>query len=373
MIWLADAVLRREPHDAEFEISIFGPGKGEAIAVHLGGGDWITVDSCRDQTTGENAVLTYFSEIGVDPATALRLVVGTHAHDDHIAGISEIYAAACSAQFVTSRAVTSTEFYATLEADADIEKQLRQAVRKEYRKVFTEVESRGKLSDGRRPMLSAWEQRELWSRPETDQHASARVLALSPSEDAVDRSLAILAEGSARADSRRRLSAGDPNEYAVALWVEVGDVAILLGADLVIGPEGCGWKAVLQTHIVETKASIHKVPHHGSPNAHHAPVWSRLLTPDVISLLAPFRAGTNPRPNPSDVSRIVGLSGAAYSTAKVGMPAQGRATRKTQATLAGLALNVREPYGQVGHVRARRDGGDSEWVVEVFAPGLQLH
>lgn len=367
---LARRIANDPPAPDEIEVSIFGPGKGEAIAVHLGNSQWITVDSCRDQSTKQNPTLEYFSRIGVEVARDVRLVVGTHAHDDHIAGISEIFAAARDAQFVTSTALTSTEFYASVVADADIESQLRQSVRAEYRKVILEARDRGKFPDGRRPILKALEQKELWSRSADRDVPYSRVVALSPSDEAIDRSMELLRQGSARVDSRRRLSVGDPNEYAVALWIEIGDVSVLLGADLITGPKDCGWNAVLTSHSPATKASMHKVPHHGSINAHHPDVWSELLDSEVISLMAPFRAGRTMLPTQSDIERVASRSSETYLTAKPGVPTATDSVRKTKAALSGIATDVREPYGQVGHVRARHNAGG--WTVETFAPAYAI-
>lgn len=364
--------LAAPPASDELEVSIFGPGKGEAIAVHLGGGDWITVDSCRDQTSGRHALLQYFDQIEAEASSRVRLVVGTHAHDDHVAGLAELHAAASNAQFVTSTALTSTEFFAAVAADAAIEAQLRQSVRREYREILAQVSARGLLGDGRRPLVRAIEQRELWARPASNALPPARVLALSPSDEAITRSLRYLAEGTAKASERKRLAAGDPNEYAIALWVEVGDSSALLGADLLVGPDGCGWRAVLDSHRPATRASLHKVPHHGSPNAHHPRVWSSLLEPEVVSILAPFRAGRTPRPDVADVARIVNLSSAAYSTAGAKAPAPSKSTKRARASLQGVAQNVRDPYAQPGHVRARRRAGAQEWSVELFSQALQL-
>jgi len=36
------------PAADEIEVTLFGPGYGEAIAVHLGEGAWLLVDSCID-------------------------------------------------------------------------------------------------------------------------------------------------------------------------------------------------------------------------------------------------------------------------------------------------------------------------------------
>lgn len=169
-------------------------GRARQIAVHLGAGDWITVDSCKDQTTGENSLLSYFDQIKVVPSQQVALLVGTHAHDDHVAGISEVYAAASRAQFVSSSALTSKEFFASVEADADIDEQLGQSVRGEYRRVLDEAKSRARKSPELIHLKRAIEQRELWKRTATTLVPSARVVALSPSDLAATRSLQLIAE-----------------------------------------------------------------------------------------------------------------------------------------------------------------------------------
>jgi glyoxylase-like metal-dependent hydrolase (beta-lactamase superfamily II) len=88
-----------------FEVSLFGPGKGESIVVHLGARRWIVVDSCRDQRSGEVAALKYLRGIGVDLAAEVLAVVATHAHDDHFAGIADIVEACSQAIIVTSQAL----------------------------------------------------------------------------------------------------------------------------------------------------------------------------------------------------------------------------------------------------------------------------
>lgn len=358
------------PRLDEVEVSIFGPGKGEAIAVHLGGGDWITVDSCRNQLTQGHATLEYFERIGVDPAQ-IRLVVGTHAHDDHVAGIADLYSAASTAVYVTSPALTSEEFLAEIVRDEELDALLNQAVLREYRAVFAEALRRARGADT--PSLRhAIQQLVLWSRPAAPGLPAARVVSLSPSDRSVRKSMENLAKGTAQEGERRKLKAGDPNEYAIALWVEVGIIRILLGADLVVGPAGCGWRAVVATHRPDARASLYKVPHHGSDNADHDPVWRDLLTDDVVALVAPFRGGPKARPAPEDVTRIVSKSAAAYATAKANLHAQPAAVRQTSQKLRDVASNVREPDGRPGQVRARRGVADADWEIKLFDPALQL-
>ncbi len=359
------------PASDEIEVSLFGPGRGEAVVVHLGGNEWLTVDSCIDQSTGRSPALDYLEGLGVALDRAVRIVVGTHAHDDHMAGIGRVFEAASDAQFVTSAAFTSPEFYAALEADADIDAMLNQSVRREYSAVRNIAVGRGMLPGGRFPIVRAVEKKELYSREAGVDFPAVRVIALSPSDRAIDRAISKLAEGSARIDSRRRLAAGDPNEYSVALWLEIGGVSVLLGADLLVGPEGCGWQAIALWHHPAERASIFKVPHHGSPNAHHQPTWDNLLSSDVVAIVAPFRMGSNPRPNPEDLERIRSNSDRAFSTAQTRNPTPGRAAKSTKVKLQQVARNVRDAHGRPGQVRARWSPTANDWNVEVLPPAYE--
>ncbi|MGW4482452.1 hypothetical protein ACWEOE_01310 [Amycolatopsis sp. NPDC004368] len=323
-----------------------------------------------DQSNHKNPVIEYFEQIGVNMATAVKMVVGTHAHDDHIAGISDILRKSESALFVGSSALTSEEFMATIEIDRETEKLLRSSIRREYRKVFEIVEDRGRRRNST-PMRRAYDGRVLLEAT----HANgpfASVQALSPSDEAVTRSIKAMAKGFAQANDRQILTSADPNELAVALWVTAGDKDILLGADLLKGPKKCGWSAILDGFKPKRKASVYKVPHHGAPNAHHDGVWSDLLTETPLALLAPYRAGVTPRPSPEDVTRICTLADSAYITASPEQIAKSTAIRRTGTTLTGVAKNVRDPAGKSGQVRARSKIGVDTWTVDLIAPARRL-
>jgi hypothetical protein len=53
------AVTVDHPAPDEVEIVIFGPGIGEAIAVHIGYNQWLLVDSCRVGNNKRPAALQY--------------------------------------------------------------------------------------------------------------------------------------------------------------------------------------------------------------------------------------------------------------------------------------------------------------------------
>jgi beta-lactamase superfamily II metal-dependent hydrolase len=181
-----------------------------------------------------------------------------------------------------------------------------------------------------------------------------------------------LAEGLAKEGDRQRLAGGDPNEASVVLWVRIGEIALLLGADQTRGPAGCGWEAIDVSHNPEIKASLFKVPHHGSEHSHYEATWDNLLTEDVVAALAPFRYGSTNLPKPTDVARILDRAAAGYSTARPGKLPLSPQSKKTARLLPGFAANVREIDGFPGQVRARRIYGDADWRIELANPAHQL-
>lgn len=98
----------QQPATDQIEVSVFGPGFGEAILVHLGNGEWLAVDSCVDG--GRVAQLEYLERIGVEVASAVKLQLVSHWHNDHIAGLSRFFGRARSARLHYAAALTTKEF-----------------------------------------------------------------------------------------------------------------------------------------------------------------------------------------------------------------------------------------------------------------------
>lgn len=103
------------PRSDELEVSIFGPGFGECVLIHAGEGAWLVVDSCMNRSARKPAALAYFDEIATDPTKSVELILATHWHDDHVAGIDKIVEACPQARFWCSEALKCEEFLALLE------------------------------------------------------------------------------------------------------------------------------------------------------------------------------------------------------------------------------------------------------------------
>jgi hypothetical protein len=355
-----------------FEISLFGPGKGESIVVHLGARRWIIVDSCKDQRSGKVAALEYLRGIGVDLATEVLAVVATHAHDDHFAGIADIAEACSQAVIITSQALANREFLALVEAERDIAGITNTASYREYRRIFALAEQRRDANTGTRPLRRAAENKILLELPAFDTAPPAIIIALSPSEHAVSRALEALANSHLHAmGERSRRSMLDPNEASIAMWVHAGGANVLLGADLLSGPAGCGWGAVLHAFSPSEPATLYKAAHHGSSTSHHDGVWDKLLASEPVVLLTPFRHGNVNLPKDSDIEYLLRHTDKAWTTSPR-KPTPSAAFRKQAAKLGTLAHNPRDPYGMVGHLRARISFSGSAWRVDNFAPAALL-
>ena len=92
------------PNADQVEVTLLGPGYGECAVIHLGNDHWAVIDSCRDSYSGKPAALSYLESIGVDPEKAVKLVLATHWHDDHIYGMGALVSRCVGAKFCCSSA-----------------------------------------------------------------------------------------------------------------------------------------------------------------------------------------------------------------------------------------------------------------------------
>lgn len=346
-----------------FELSLFGPGVGECVVVHVGDGDWIVVDSCMDPATRRAVALDYLERISVDVRSAVRAVVVTHWHDDHTRGAADILKVAPGAHLLCSAALRQDEFKAFLEASGTpfMQPSGVDALREALELV---------LDEKRRHMGSS---RLRFVQADTTIFRSARaaVQALSPSPATMTRALAEIGRLLPNAGTlKRRAPTHLANDVAVALWVEMGQATALLGADLERGTqELTGWSAVVaSTTRSPGRARAFKVPHHGSEDADDPAVWAELLHHQPLAAITPKRGGRKALPSPGDIERIRGYTDHVWCTA--------RSTKKLKPPpsirrLVSRMGRLYELVGPMGHVRIRIDSVTGEWNVETF--GAAFH
>jgi hypothetical protein len=350
--------LARAPSSDQFEVSLFGPGVGESVVVHLGAGDWIVVDSCLADASCQPAALVYLKALGVDVATAVKLLVVTHWHDDHLHGAAALFKAARTAIFSCSVALRIREL-AELVAVARNRPSIHDPSGiNEMSELFKELEARLLPGEPRGGGTPKWAiaSRPLLDRPSVPGGPACRVIALSPSDRAQKLTQLQLAEQLPRFKEGRagyRLRAPTPNESAVALWLELGEARVLLGADLEESTDpGNGWRAIVAEHRPDgVQASTLKVPHHGSQDADSKELWSRLLAPEPYALLTPYRPQKLPRN--SDLARLSARSDHLYCTADPKGRKPRRRSPAVEKTMGEVAHRREVLSGPPGHIRLR--------------------
>ena len=349
------------PGTHDVEVSVFGPGYGESIAIHAGGGQWILVDSCVDENN-EPHVLQYLRGLGADPSKDVRLILATHWHDDHIRGMSKLVDACPSADFACSSALSEKEFLSVVGANRTssfIDTQSSGV--DEIHRVFTLL--RG---EPERLSFAIANKRLLFN-------SGCEVWALSPSDADFRKFLVALgALLPQRGETKKRVPTISPNSVSVVLWIKIGVAVILLGADL----EKRGWKAVLASSArPDGKSTLFKVPHHGSANAHEARVWRDMLETNVHAVLTPWQLCGRELPSTNDVDRILSRTKYAYSSA--GSKSLSRAPkRRDQAvsrTIKESSITLRRTSLSKGMARFRRTGAAcGDWNVELFGRACHL-
>ncbi len=341
------------PAADELEVSIFGPGVGECIVVHLGRGEWAIIDSCIDRESRRPVALAYLERLGIVPANAVKLFVVTHWHDDHTGGAAEVFRECVNATFFCSAALRSREFFEVVgiggrafEPDSGV---------KELKTMLGIIKSRAPA--GVRPAsvgpAYANANQCLWRAP-TAAPVPVSVHALSPSPGAIQLALQEFARLIPALNApKRRLVAQDPNQVAVVLHVEAGQHTALLGSDLETGTDvAAGWHAIVHsTARPQARAGIFKVAHHGSQNADDRRIWSELLTPEVVAVVTPFRR--MPLPKPTDLERIKSNARHAFLTAPVRGSAPPQRDAFVERMAKATARDRRLLEKPMGHVQLR--------------------
>ena len=218
------------PASDEFEISLFGPGYGECLALHLGDGVWMVVDSCVDPRTKQAAALQYLNDIGVNASEAIKLLVLTHWHNDHIRGAAATFRAATSAEVFCSAALDKSEFFELVSASRR-EERIADHI-PEFATIFDILLERnpGARAGTIGPEYVKAGER-IYSANPSGHNCSVWVL--SPSSATMNVAHLELARLLPKLKLPQPREVGvTPNRLAVALWVEFGNISVLLGSDL---------------------------------------------------------------------------------------------------------------------------------------------
>jgi beta-lactamase superfamily II metal-dependent hydrolase len=364
---------RTPPQTSELELSLFGPGIGESLLVHLGGGSWMVIDSCLNEKRDRPMALEYLELIGVDVATQVKLILVTHWHDDHIRGIAQLFQAAVTASFACSAALRCEEFYTLLLSGQQIKLVEETSGISEFADVL-EIQAQ------RRPSLTAAGP-DFWAcdgiclfRQEEPYHIE--VHSLSPSHQTITDSKAEIGRLIPKLGKvMRRFPVVSPNDSSVVLLVKTSGLHLLLGADLERGIDDMrGWRAVVKSALrPQVLTNAYKVAHHGSEGADLEDMWKSMVDGEAKAVLTPYARGSKPLPSNSDVTRIAERAGEVFCTA---WPPTIKPPRRKNAdlTINRVALNRRASRKRPGHIRLRAPGGagTDAFGVELFDGAKRL-
>lgn len=366
------------PGPDELELSLFGPGYGEAIAIHLGCSKWVLVDSCLHPQSGKPAALHYLEALRIDPSTAVVLLVATHWHDDHVRGIADLLDHCTSATLAVSSALRDDEFLQLVSLYSE-PIAIASSGLDELAKICRTLSLRRPGRASVNPLRLAAADRVLYNENLQLQGHPVRAVIYSLSPSDASQLMARFAFSSflpTAGDLKLRVRAPSPNHSSVALWLEVGSHRILLGADLekTAAPK-TGWSVILaESQVTSGKAFVIKVPHHGSATAHDDRVWLQLLSPNPIAVLTPFVRGSNPLPSPLDIQRICQKTPAGYATAPPSLSSLHWRNRVVRETIKASTREMRGLQWAWGHIRIRRGLSDtaSPPRVELFGDAYSL-
>lgn len=353
------------PNKNELELSLFGPGIGESIVLHLGHGSWIVIDSCLGEDRRPIA-LSYLEALGVDVSRDVKLVLVTHWHDDHIRGIGEVFSAATSAKFACSAALRNREFF-TLVGTHEQAKLIDQTSGvAEFSHILEVLSERTKGRYSPSPDFWASGGTTLLSQAAPHQ---VTVRSLSPSAQTITDCMHHMAMLMPQLQNQiGRIPSMEPNDLSVVVLVQINQHALLLGADLERGQdERRGWRAIVAGHD-GTIGHAYKVAHHGSANADLNEIWSHLLVPNCHAIMTPYARGRAPRPTEADVERIKSQTSSVYCTswlARQRLPPRRKGADKT---INEIARTRRALAKQPGHIRLRIpiDSAAAGFQIELF-------
>lgn len=350
------------PKPDELEVSIFGPGRGECVLVHVGNNEWCVVDSCIARGRTDSVAVEYLRGFQNKAESNIKLIVATHWHDDHIGGLASVLRLATNAEFSCSMALRSDEFLTLVSVAPD-------AISghsgvEEFASILKQLEGRGQKAPA-----FAVENKRLLHLPAAGRSFPFSMMSLSPSNPTIKLALADIASLIPKVgEPQRRVVSRSPNHTSVVLWIEAGNLRGLLGADLEhANRPGEGWMAVIDCHQDSKPAQIFKVPHHGSAGADLPDVWQKMLGVNPVAVVTPFTGGRVRLPKETDLERLSKRTSQLYCTASGSSkpPKRDAAIDRTMRLQTAKRTVI---DGQPGHVRIRWSTTDPRALpsVEVF-------
>lgn len=356
------------PSADELEVSLFGTGYGESLLIHYTNNKWIIIDSCYDYKNKNSAVLSYFQQLNISPDTTHIIV--SHWHDDHIKGISQLLDSFPNSNFICSSAIHCKEFL-NLVSIYSKHSHIVDCGTNEFNNIIHTLRHRG--------VSPTWAiiNRTLFDHSEIigDDEVSIKLIALSPSDKSVlDSHLALGQLIPQKGAVRKRIQEPSKNHSSIVLHLTINDNVILLGSDLEnLSDKKCGWENVYtsQTRPKE-KATIFKIPHHGSQNGFHKGVWSEMLIQEPFCILTPYSKLKEPLPRENEIKLFKKYSKEIYITNKVSRKSKVKRDPTVDKTIKATVKAIQKISNNPGQIRLRKKITASKWNVNLFGDAEKL-
>ena len=337
-----------KPAEDEIEVSLFGPGYGESVVLHVGRDEWVIIDSCTHSSHGNPVPLHYLQSLGVDATQRVVLVVASHWHDDHIRGLSTIVDICRNASFSCSPAFRSDQFGILYRLYSRKRLGISSGV-DEFGKIFETIARRRSTA----LLASACSRLFLRSRSGNGHPFDVELWALSPTNATVAAYVQQLSVLIGRRNAGACVPDFNPNHVAVVTQLLAGTDSVLLGNDLE-NSGTFGWSFVLADGTrPQTRSSAFKVSHHGGASGHDAAMWTTMLDSQAYAFIAPNGRGSR-LPTTTDINRIKNLTRKAYITADSSLRGTRRSLpRDVVRTLRENEVRMEPIPTTAGHIRYR--------------------
>jgi beta-lactamase superfamily II metal-dependent hydrolase len=296
------------PKDNELEVTIFGPGYGESIVLHIPQIGWGIIDSCEYKTKNKSIVLPleYLLNITTKPHPQLAFVILTHPHHDHCKGIDRILREYPGGTKRVCRyngdGIREWQAYKT-KKDTALKKVI-QGLGYAFKSIDKAVESGAQFRRLGEMTTVFNENVNLNGYNSTN----VRMLALSPSAISIQKYTEMLQKAIPGVGQRiSKMDDDGHNLVSVALLLEFGKLQMIFGSDVETGSnKNTGWSGIISNKDCPSLwANLVKVSHHGSENGHNDSAWKEFCKKgSPLSLVTPFRKGSVFLPKNSDVDRI---------------------------------------------------------------------
>ncbi|MGY2872854.1 hypothetical protein ACVW00_000044 [Marmoricola sp. URHA0025 HA25] len=326
-------------------MTLLGRGVGESCVVHYGDGNWLIVDSFTQSNASNQpvpAAQTYLERLGVGPRAVKHIAI-THLHTDHYRGTEALHTEYEQAKLWVTDALSEKRFKGLLVDETE-------SVLSELSRAVNSASGR---TDGSGNELLGY--LACGMTLVEDEVDGLRIRSLAPTTTAVNAAARDLAKA-LKEDHLARKFLRDDNRTSACLHIRAKGVTALLTGD-VINHGKFGWHAILGDgrNANLPPVGLVKVPHHGSVEAHHPPMWDGLVERGSPSLVAPYWPSAIPR---AEGIKLLTDRGPVWQAHESSSPQ----------TVAGNTFEIAETTGVI---QARRTAS-RDWDVKFAAPAFHI-